>query len=155
MKLKAFIALIILSVGFSAYGDEFSIPMADIKDFEKIISKKFMSCIVSNSYRNSIYTDIYYCAKREDLENSLPVFSDYPYFTFIFSWYLEKGQTIANAKSERKLISAGLKYYSNGNEEVDNYIVDKTSTYLWKMIDKNTCFHLGNDMGITKRKCNK
>lgn len=151
------IALIffILFMGNNVYGDEILISTDDVKKMEGLLSKQSMSCLDNSSYRNGFYTDVYYCAKTDDLKKSLPIDGSYPYFYFIFTWYFEKGKTVEDAKIEKELISAGVKYYTDGNEGVENYTIDENSKLLWKIIDKNTCFYLGDDMGVSKRQCGK
>jgi len=132
MKFKAIkIIIILLLLYFPSVcvAEEFLLPIEDAVDLEEKLSKESQSCIVTNSYRSGVNTDIYYCSETENLEKSLPVFSDYPYFTFVFSWYFDKGVTIKDAKVEKKLISASFKYESNKKTVFENLIIDEGSKY--------------------------
>ena len=157
MKFKVFKIIIIslLFIPSICVAEEFFLPIADAINLERKLSKESQSCIVTNSYRSGVNTDIYYCSETENLEKALPAFSDYPYFTFIFSWYFDKGTTIKDAKVEKKLLSASFKYKSNKNNVLENLSIDDGSKYLWSAIDKYTCFHLDNHMRVSKRLCSK
>ncbi|SEA83913.1 hypothetical protein SAMN05660420_03368 [Desulfuromusa kysingii] len=158
MKKKLSILLLAIIILFPniCVSEEFILPLDDAINIETQLSASTQSCIlIGNSYSNMIYTDIYQCAETKNLEKSLLQFSNYPYFTFTFSWYFQGGTTIKDASNQKTLLAAAMKHKSNTETIVENLIIDEGSNHLWHALEKYTCFRLNSNMSIGKRHCSK
>jgi hypothetical protein len=125
-------------------------------ELDTVFSSGIVACIVSNSYSNQIYSDVYQCAAREDLKKKLPGFGpiEYPYDTFIVNWYIKSRSSIEKIKTEKILIGVMGESHTMPNGTIKKWVIsDADHMSLWNILDKYTCFKLNTNMRVSSRPC--
>lgn len=150
MHLLIFVLLAFLSHNVYASGDVLLNKDASEIMQRLLISKEY-SCILSSTYRNKMYIEIYQCGDTKDLGKTPPVFSKYEYFEFTVLWYFQTGKTIKDAKQHKTIHSIWMKRLNTKNNYAENYIIDKNSEHLWLVLKRYTCFRLDSGMTVSQR----
>ncbi len=154
----------ILSIAIASYSPQIfpAIITREFGDFiKKELQSKRLSCIVDNRYQSQFYIDSYRCGKTEDLKRKFPyrLFSpDYPYVKFDIMWHYKRGKTIKNASKKDKILfnfDAEFMNYKTpkGTSTKEVSIIDDDSKYLWKVLEKYTCFRMNHDRRVIIEMC--
>jgi len=128
---------------------------------KKKIQSKQVSCIMDSQYHSPFNIDDYRCGKTENLKKKLPYHlyqPDYPYMIFRVMWYYESEKTIKTAsKKEKILYGLNIEFVGYNNPKdtstKETFIIDYDSKFLWKILEKYTCFHMHNDMTVSEKTC--